>query len=675
MQNMVMYKQGQDPVVRYIKLRIRRNLNFMAICEGATGCSPKGTKVMLSNGEWKNIEDMKIGDEILSPQTDGSYKFGKIIKLFEWDSNENYDVFQLNKKKEKLYSCSSNHYIPAWHKYRKRNVWEIQDILASDFSNQAPSKKGHQDIGFSSPLIPKFKGRKNCKVEPYTLGVFLGDGMFRDEITKRENKNYNKMKRSNKVEIYTKRERQVNICSPDFEIIEEVSKHYPIMNVYAPEDNKAKTYYFSLKSLLVKQLEDCGLNGKKSGEKFIPKEALYSDAEYRKKLLAGLIDTDGYLSKSHSYSITTKSKQLADDILFLVYSLGGRGTITKIKKQIKELNFEGEYYQVSFFLLGVELPIKVKRKKKEDKSCYLASNRVAIDVKKSRRKEKVYGFTVDTPSHYYITNNFMVTKNSGKTYSMLSLAKQLDPDFSEKYIAFSFRDVMKVVNDEEFKKKKWKVILFDEAQTDINNRTWQSLTNKLLLYLTSTFRHQNIILLLTSPYSDFVDSATMKLIHAKITMKSIDRKKKVAHAKFLLQQYSGKMKKFYQHSLMISGLKGGGVTKLTDWTIPIPPQELIDPYERSKEEFTSALNREIERQLDEAFDKAKKKKSKTNSEPDELKELKPLTEKQTTVFELYNEHKNKQKVAEIMGISYTGVTQHLTLIKNKGYTIEKEDSA
>lgn len=620
MKNIIKAKPNEYHFATWIKKRIKNNLNFLAIAEGQTGCSPKGTKVMLSNGEWKNIEDIKIGENILSPQKDGTYKFGKVIKTFKWKSKENYDVFQLNKKKEKLYSCSSNHEIPVWHNYYKTKRWELKNITSKEMAQQKKYAKGHQDISFSCFPIPLFEGRKNCEIEPYTLGVFLGDGMFRDEIKYVPNKKYNKMKRSDKKEIYMKKRQDVNITTMTFEIMEEVSKHYSIMSVFQKKKNKAKTYYFSINSKFPQLLMKYNLNGKKSGDKFIPKQALFSDIEYRKKLLAGLIDTDGSLSKNISYSITTKSKQLAEDVLFLVYSLGGRGSITKTNKAIKRLGFVGEYYRVSFFILNQTLPIKIKYKIKQNKSCYINSNRIAIEVNPSKEKEYyVYGFTVDTPSHYYITNNFMITKNSGKSWGMLSLAYNIDPEFSIDQVAFSFREVMTIINSDWFKKKKWKIILFDEPQTDISNRAWQSLTNKLMNYLVSTFRHQNIVLLFATPYSDFIDSQTKKLIHCVFDVRGHSRKTKKAQIRPKLLQYNSKMKKFYEHSLYV--IDRGGYNKLTMMFIDEPPKHLIKPYEEKKTAFTDALNKDIQRQLDALAEKNAPKILLDDDEPEPIHTL------------------------------------------------------
>ena len=644
-----MYKKGEHSWIRYIKMRIRSNLNFLALAEGSTGCSPQGTKVMLANGDWKNIEEIKIGDTILSPQEDEKYKYGKIIKTFKWKSKENYDVFQLNKQKEKLYSCSSNHEIPIWHKYPKRKgVWETKNISARELAKQNKHAKGHQDIGFSCPPIPCFQGRKNCEVEPYTLGVFLGDGMFRNKTNIVLNKRYEEMKRSDKVKFYNKNYRSIDITSADKEIMEEVSKHYPIMNVFQKKDNKAKAHSFSINGELSRVLTKYGLEGKNSGDKFIPKEALYSDIEYRKKLLAGLIDTDGYLSKEMSYSITTKSKQLAEDILFLIYSLGGRGRIKKIKKGIKRLNFIGEYYRVSFFTLGLNLPIKTKRKVKEEKSCYISANRVAIEVKPSKEEYDVYGFTVDTPSHFYITDKFMVSGNSGKSWGMLSVAYLIDPNFEPRQVAFSFQEVMRIINADWFKKKKWKIILFDEPQTSISNRQWQSLTNRLFNFLLSTFRHQNIVLLFATPYADFIDIASQKLLHCKFEVKGHSAKTNLTTIRPKLLQYNSRMRKFYEHSLWVmhEGQLGGS-TKLTKWNVPKPPQHLIDAYEVKKENFTSKLNKSIQSQLDVMDDKQDKKDKKDSGEEEVINDtgdgMQFLDDKEKQWLEYIKTHPHKTK--------------------------------
>lgn len=183
----------------------------------------------------------------------------------------------------------------------------------------------------------------------------------------------------------------------------------------------------------------------------------------------------------------------------------------------------------------------------------------------------------------------------GKSWSAIRIAWEIDPSFEARQIAFSFERIMKIINADWFKKKKWKVIVFDEAQTDINSRTWQSLTNKLMNYLLSTFRHQNIILLFTTPYSDFIDLSSRKLLHCIFVCKGWDKKSKKSLIRPKLQQYNSKMKKFYEHSLYVK--TGKGAAKLIHWSVDVPPPHLIDPYEKAKTKFTHALNLDIQEQL------------------------------------------------------------------------------
>ena len=57
-----------------------KNQSAVVIVDGRSGmgkCQTKGSKVLMANGSWKNIEDIKNGDEVISPQEDGSFIFSK----------------------------------------------------------------------------------------------------------------------------------------------------------------------------------------------------------------------------------------------------------------------------------------------------------------------------------------------------------------------------------------------------------------------------------------------------------------------------------------------------------------------------------------------------------------------------------------------------------------------
>lgn len=197
----------------------------------------------------------------------------------------------------------------------------------------------------------------------------------------------------------------------------------------------------------------------------------------------------------------------------------------------------------------------------------------------------------------------------GKSWAAIEIARQIDPEFnSVKQIAFNFAGLMRVINkfnneglDDELYNKKYKVVLFDEAQTDVNRHEWQSKTNKFLNYVLSTFRHQNIIVFFTTPFEDYIDSNALKLFHAKFECRGWSKKTNKSTLRPKIFQYNAQKRKMYNHSLHI--ITKTGVKKMIIWNINRPPKKLTDPYEIEKFKFTNALNMKITMQL-EAMEKA-----------------------------------------------------------------------
>lgn len=467
----------------------KRNWDYVCIVAGIPGCQPKGSKVMMADGSFKNIEDVKVGDLVLSPQKDDRYTFAKVKNLKEFYSPKNFDVHQSKKDKKKLYSCSFNHFIPVNYKNFNKDrsyEWDRKDVVAEDLFEKSEEALKHNEICFSSPLIPSFNGRKNCSIEPYALGIFLGDGIFHSKRINREDGKGSKG-------FWLSR--QIKITSADDEIIEEVSKYYPVMSTYQKKKSKAKEFIFSMEGEFAKELIKYGFEGKRSGEKLIPQQALMSDSNYRKRLLAGLIDSDGYYAKG-GYEYLSKSKRLIENIRFLVYSLGGRcGEIRKVKKGIKKTGFVGEYYLVSFYVGGLDLPIITKRRRRDVDLGYKESNRRAVFLKESK-PQKVYGFEIDSKSHWYITDNFMVTKNSGKSQlARHTIARYLCPWFDNSYTVFSADQFIEVTNN----CPEHSAIVLDEAFDSLNSRKTMSKEFLKIVNHLQLLRQRHLFIILCLP--------------------------------------------------------------------------------------------------------------------------------------------------------------------------------
>lgn len=247
----------------------------------------------------------------------------------------------------------------------------------------------------------------------------------------------------------------------------------------------------------------------------------------------------------------------------------------------------------------------------------------------------------------------------GKTWSAISYAYQIDPDFSVDQIVFDFEEFMEVLNASWFRKKKWKIIIWDEPQITISNRNWQSAINKMMNYILSTFRHQNIILIFCAPYKDFLDSQSVRLLHCVFKCKGVNTQEKISRVRGLLQEYNPDMKKTYQHSLYVTAPKRKA-TKLKSWRIPIPPKHLIDPYEDKKTAFTTKLNSNVKDQIDEISGKKEKPVKR-----------KALTEKQENVMKHKALGLLDNEIAEMTGYSKRLVAHCYASALNKGYKVEE----
>jgi hypothetical protein len=169
---------------------------------------------------------------------------------------------------------------------------------------------GHYRICFPT-AIAQFQAQ-DVPIDPYTLGVLIGDGNFTHHA--------------------------VNITSADEEVIgglalpdgSRVSKLKSGVGT-AEKLGRASVYGISgmewRNNPMLNGLRALGLHGKKGHDKFIPECYLRNSVEVRLGLLQGLMDTDGNCSISGGGGFYTTSERLVADVTELVRSLGGRTSV------------------------------------------------------------------------------------------------------------------------------------------------------------------------------------------------------------------------------------------------------------------------------------------------------------------------------------------------------------
>lgn len=137
----------------------------------------------------------------------------------------------------------------------------------------------------------------------------------------------------------------------------------------------------------------------------------------RLRLLAGLLDSGGSLNKKKcgkkratTFEITTKYKQLADDISYLSRSLGFYTSLQEVKKTIKSVNFEGIYYEIRISGNTELIPTCVLRKHPDPRIEKYSSLVSKINVTPVGVGEYC-GFELDG-DHQFLLEDFTVTHNS-----------------------------------------------------------------------------------------------------------------------------------------------------------------------------------------------------------------------------------------------------------------------
>ena len=396
--------------------RITDSKDKVIIISAPTGCHTKGQGILMYDGSIKKVEDIIVGDQLMGPDSEPRevihliHGIGKIYKIIPIKGNP----FTVNE--DHILSLIRNDGDLIHRNIRVKN--RIDDIQVKDWIKLSKTQK-HVHKLFRVPIIFKLPF-KHLPIEPYFLGLLLGDGSLKY---------------------------QINITTIDPEIISSIYNNAENLNLKVRESTKqktiAKTYSFfspfkhrrnssgsPLPNILQQKLKIIGLFPRSSSNKFIPFIYKTSSLENRLQILAGLLDTDGNLSTG-IYDFISKSKNLASDIAFISRSLGLAAYITKCKKSCQN-NFIGDYYRVIISGNISMIPCKVKRKiasqRKQKKNVLrtgFSINEIGYDnyygflLKKENVENNLFNI-----GERYLLDDFTVTHNSGKSLIAMSIARE-----------------------------------------------------------------------------------------------------------------------------------------------------------------------------------------------------------------------------------------------------------
>lgn len=386
-----------------------RNIPQMILGGGAAGGGkflPLDSHVCTPFG-FRKLRDIKVGDIITSATTGGQQR---VVWLHPIETHDSYRIHFIDGT---FTDCSEGH---LWqvHQAGKRTkkkdedgnrlnerIWPAKMIFDWMVNKKSGKYKGrHLIIPLCAPVqftMTNMLGHPKL-VDPYVLGALIGDGCM--------------------TELQVTRSKSVQLTTMDQEIVDKfISKGYDMSKWSQSYGNKAKDYIIKDSTLIegLKAMDMC--HGAK--EKYIPIQYKYSTIDERKELMRGLMDTDGTADTRGHLSYTTISKQLAEDVAFIVRSLGGKATIKQDEASYKD--DEGNkiicndaytvYIMTKMDPELVGLSRKKERCKYEFNGGASERGKRIIDIEYIGKIESRC-ITVDEPCGLYVTDNFTVTHNS-----------------------------------------------------------------------------------------------------------------------------------------------------------------------------------------------------------------------------------------------------------------------
>lgn len=329
----------------------------------------------------------KHGDLIV-----GDYVFGRDgtpVKVL-WVSEKTRSEYVVSFSDGAKIECHGNHEWTVYNRFRqKEETIETKHMASSTIYNGDGKRGSRYKYHVDSNVCVMFDSR-NVDLDPYVLGAWLGDGDSSCRI--------------------------IHIGNNDVEIIGN--------STYKFKESKGTTtrkFYSPELNLLLK-------NNGLIKNKHIPDMYKYNSVEVRKNVIAGLIDTDGYVyHRNGRITISNTNKRIIDDAAFILRSLGQSVVVCEFKPRVSSSGIVGKkiVYQLCFNPT-MTFPTKVKRKK----ITKLSINKKRAIVSIERKEGLGYGNCIQVDGGIYLVGDtFIPTHNSeGSSRKLPAFMLGLNPD-------------------------------------------------------------------------------------------------------------------------------------------------------------------------------------------------------------------------------------------------------
>ncbi|MFC9736196.1 LAGLIDADG family homing endonuclease [Streptomyces hydrogenans] len=242
---------------------------------------------VLTTAGWKRHGDLRVGDYVYAPT-------GKPVQV-EWVSEPSDEKVRVTFSDGESVLVHPNH---EWSVYdRASGAWRTVETryLATQKLHSGPQGSRGGRYRFQLPPVgPLQNPDADVPVDPYTLGVWLGDGT----------------------------RGKASFCGTQ-EDVDHIAGRIPYELGARWVHPNTGVHYQYVKGLRA-PLRAAGV----LGHKHIPQSYLVASELQRRELLAGLVDTDGSLGRDGRIRFVSASEELARDVRDLARTLGYRANLS-----------------------------------------------------------------------------------------------------------------------------------------------------------------------------------------------------------------------------------------------------------------------------------------------------------------------------------------------------------
>lgn len=381
----VQFREGQDTALALIATA------DCGVIETTTGwgkCHHGDTPILMYDGSIKKAKDVVVGDLLMGDDS--------TPRVVQTTTQGHGPMYRYTPIKGEAYIFNGDHKLSLVQCRSSRVIYkgmeyEQNDILDISINDYLRISNGLKSAFKAYRVGADFAPIEAPKLDPYFVGVYLGDGSQKNR----------------------------EITTPDREILDYCEKYIESIGWewhYAPNPERCTTLRMahkkgtSLDNCPRYALRDaCCFPQDGTKNRHMAPEYRYGSRETRLQVLAGLLDTDGYLNGACNYEITTKYDVLADDIIFVARSLGLAVYSKRVQKGC-QTGYVGWYHRISIGGNTCILPLKVARKKAAPYQGNKDPMHTGFTIEPIGDGD-FYGFSVNG-NHRYLLGDFTVTHNS-----------------------------------------------------------------------------------------------------------------------------------------------------------------------------------------------------------------------------------------------------------------------